>query len=180
MKDSSATRYAQGLFDLALERQKISIWQQQMRLVRQVFTKDETLKNFFMNYQISKDEKKAVISKAFAQKVDKEVINFLCLLIDKHRFKAVVEIAKNFNTLCNEHDGIKEGIIYAPYELDDEQISLIEQTISKKVGAKVALEGQVNKTLIKGIKVVVDDMIFDDSMRYKIETLKETLLKDVR
>ena len=40
MRDTSAARYAQGLFYLALEKAKIDSWQKQMRLVKKVFKND--------------------------------------------------------------------------------------------------------------------------------------------
>lgn len=180
MKDTSAARYAQGLFDLALERQKTDNWQKQMRLVKKVFKQDESFKSFFMNYQISKDDKKVVLRQAFGASIDKEVLNFLCLLVDKHRLKEIVMIAKNFNTLCNEAKGIKEGIVYSTFELKEEDVKRLENALSTKLQAQVELENQIDDKLISGIKVVIDDMVMDDSMRYKIDTLKETLLKDVR
>lgn len=180
MKDTSAARYAQGLFDLALERQKLTVWQKQMRLVKKVFRMDENFKSFFMNNQISKADKKDVLRQAFGASIDKEVLNFLCLLVDKHRLKEIMMIVKNFNTLCNEAKGIKEGIVYSAYELSEDDIQQLEKAVSAKLQDQVELENQIDKNLISGLKVVIDDMVMDDSMRYKINALKETLLKDVR
>ena len=111
MRDTSAARYAQGLFYLALEKAKIDSWQKQMRLVKKVFKNDISLRSFFMNYQISKEAKKEVLNKAFKDNIDRDVLNFFCLLVDKHRLKEIMMIAKNFNTLCNEEKGVKEGIV---------------------------------------------------------------------
>lgn len=180
MRDTSAARYAQGLFYLALEKAKIDSWQKQMRLVKKVFKNDISFRSFFMNYQISKEAKKEVLNKAFKDNIDRDVLNFLCLLVDKHRLKEIMMIAKNFNTLCNEEKGVKEGIVYSTYALEDSRIMELEKALSIKLQEKVELENRIDGNLIKGIKVVIDDVVMDDSMRYKIDALKETLLKDVR
>ena len=63
---------------------------------------------------------------------------------------------------------------------DELPIAELEKALSTKLQDKVELENRIDGNLIKGIKVVIDDVVMDDSMRYKIDALKETLLKDVR
>ena len=180
MKDTVAYRYALALYDLAKETNKIDIWQEQMRLVKIVFVKDRSLKTFFDIHQISKEDKKNILKKAFVNDVDKEVLNFMCLLVDRYRLNHISDIASAFNTLCNEGKNIIEGLVYSTYELSDEDITKVEEVVGAKLSQKVELHNVIDERLIKGIKVVVNDMVIDDSMRYKLNSLRDELLKETR
>ena len=47
--------------------------------------------------------------------------------------------------------------------------------ISSKDGQKIELTQKINKSLISGFKIKFDDYVIDDSMKFKIDNLRETL-----
>ena len=49
------------------------------------------------------------------------------------------------------------------------------QIFLDKIGKKVELKNKLDERLIGGVKVVVHDHVFDGSVKYKLETLKEQL-----
>jgi F0F1-type ATP synthase delta subunit len=55
-----ASRYAQALFEFACESNKVDLWQQQMRLVHQVFQQDAQIGDFFSHIRIEANQKKSV------------------------------------------------------------------------------------------------------------------------
>ena len=67
--------------------------------------------------------------------------------------------------------------MYTAYDLTKDQVKLVEQSISKKLGNEVHLRVVKEPDLIAGIKVVVNDKIFDNSIMYKLTELKNTLRK---
>ena len=77
----------------------------------------------------------------------------------------------------NDKQNILEGTIYSVIELNEDQISRIEQVISKKLDKKVELKNEINSSLIGGVKVVINDMVFDGSITNRIESLKNSLTK---
>ena len=81
------------------------------------------------------------------------------------------ETCKNINFELN----IYEGIIYSTEPLQNSKILEISRLISKKLGRQVELKNKIDSRLIGGVKVVVHDHIFDGSIKYKLETLKEQL-----
>ena len=89
-----------------------------------------------------------------------------------HKFK---EIVKEITKLLNEELDIDEGFVYSTAELSKEQISKIEKAVGKKLGHEVELKNLVDERLIGGVRVVIHDHVFDGSIKYKLETLKENL-----
>ena len=103
--------------------------------------------------------------------------SFIDVIFDNNREKNLIQILNDFNTKCNDKQNILEGIIYSVIELNEEQISRIEQVISKKLDKKVELKNEINSSLIGGVKVVINDMVFDGSITNRIESLKNSLTK---
>jgi F-type H+-transporting ATPase subunit delta len=175
-----ASRYAQALFEYACELDKVDLWQQQMRLVHQVFQQDPQIGDFFGHIRIEADQKKSVFKQIFSERIDSDVVNFFCLLIDKRRVSQFTEIAKEFHILCNQSKGIKEGVVYSTRLLDIEEVRQIERSVSEKIKLNVELTNKLDPKLLSGVRVIVDDVVMDGSLRNKIDRLRHVLLKGSR
>jgi F-type H+-transporting ATPase subunit delta len=175
-----ASRYAQALFEYACELNKVDLWQQQMRLVHQVFQQDAQIVDFFSHIRIEADQKKSVFKQIFSERTDSDVVNFFCLLIDKRRVSQFSEIAKEFHILCNQSKGIKEGVVYSTRLLDIEEIKQIERSVSEKMKLNVELTNKLDPQLLSGVRVIVDDVVMDGSLKNRIDSLRHVLLKGSR
>lgn len=172
-----ASRYAESLFDLALEENKVEEYAKDMDTIYQTFQSDPTIVSFFSHVLIDDAAKFEVLDKSFKEQVNTYVCNFLKLLIKKKRIRYILDIIAAFNNLCNEHLGIEEGIIYTSYELDSTDVQKIEQAIGTKENKKVVLRIVRDETLIGGIKVQLKNQIIDASIKNKVEMLKKELLR---
>jgi ATP synthase, F1 delta subunit len=177
--NSVSTKYAEALFDIAKEEDRIDVWQKQIKDVSDCFSEYPELKRIFSHVKIEESEKKQLVKELFSQ-VDKTVLNFLQLLADKNRLSNIMEITTEFNHLCNLHNNIEEGIVYSAYPLQETEMKEITQAISKKLGKKVQLKPKIDGSLVLGIKVVVNDKVIDGSLRNRIDMLRNTLLKESR
>lgn len=175
-----ASRYAQALFEFAFESNKVDLWQQQMQLVHQVFQQDPQIGDFFSHIRVEANQKKTVFKEIFSSRIDRDVVNFFCLLIDKRRVNQFKEIAKEFHVLCNQSNGIKEGVVYSTRLLDSNEVKRIEESISQKMKLNVELTNKLDPHLLSGVRVVVDDIVMDGSLKNKIDSLRHELLKGSR
>ncbi|MEG0277525.1 MAG: ATP synthase F1 subunit delta [Coprobacillus sp.] len=168
--------YAESLFDLAKEEKSVETYQKDMLKVQEVF-KDESLVKFFSHVALLDDIKIDVLKKSFQNQVSTYVFNFLMLLIKKRRMRYINGICDCFESLCNDYFGIKIGKVYSAYELSQDELVKIESAMSQKVEKKVKLRMVKDESLIGGIKVEIDNHIYDDSLSYKLESLKRELLR---
>lgn len=90
-----AKRYGEGLFSLALEKNKVAEYREQIDFVKVTFDESNVL-SFIKSYKVSKEEKKDLVKNAFDKHVDQYVLNFLFLLIDKDRMVYYDDILMNF------------------------------------------------------------------------------------
>ena len=153
-----AKRYGEGLFSLALEKNKVAEYKEQIDFVKVTFDESNVLP-FIKSYKVSKEEKKDLVKNAFDKHVDQYVLNFLFLLIHK---------------LCNEQLKIKEGIIETARELDEESIKKLEKALSDGEYT-VVLKPKINKDLISGFRVTIEEKVIDNTMKQRIKQMEEIL-----
>ena len=174
-----ANRYAEALFELAIEMNQVDAWQSEMDMVESVLNDNPKIMEILRHTKVDFQEKKAIVEKCFAS-LDRPLYNFVRLLLDKGRIVYLCDICKEFHHLCNESKNIVEGIVYSAYKLSKDEINALEESIGKKMNSKVELKDKVDDDLILGVKIVIDGKVFDGSMKNRIESLRMSLLKESR
>ena len=77
----------------------------------------------------------------------------------------------------NEYRGVTEGLVYSTERLSEDQLSKLNKTISSVEKRPVELRNIIDPTLIGGVKVVINDHIYDGSIKHHIENMKNSLIK---
>ena len=180
--DTISTRYAKALIELAIEESKVYEYQSQMKFVHSVIKENSELVTFLKHNSIKDNDKKSLIEKIFKDNVNINVLHFIYLLIDKKRINYLSQICRDFNSECNNYRGILEGVIYSTEVLTNEKIDKLERSVSLKLNNKVELSNSIDPSLIGGLKIVVNDTVFDNSVVNRINSLRQELIngKDVR
>lgn len=169
-------RYGSALFSLAIDLNKVKEWQKEIKELINLLEDNEEFVMVLSSKFLSLDKRKQIVDETI--KFDDEELNsFIKVIIDNGRSEYLKDILYAFNTLCNEHQGIIEGLLYSVTPIDKKQIELIENSLSKKEKKKVELRNLIDKSLIGGLKVVIEDRVYDDSIKYHLEKMKTTLMK---
>ena len=173
--ESFATKYASAITSLAKKENKCSEYKNAFIDLLNVFSEHPEIVKYLESYFVSEEDKYSLIDKlCLSYRLD-NLANFLKLVTKKHLIYHFKEIVKEIVKLLNEELNIDEGFLYSTYELSKSQISNIEEAISKKLGHKVELKNIIDERLIGGVRVVVHDHVFDGSIKYKLETLRDNL-----
>jgi len=169
--------YANAIFSIAKDNNKIRDYRKDIELILDSLFVTNDSRNYFLSEKVSKKEKKDFIVDTLKGKVDDKVLDFICLLVDRRIIVNLNEISKEYNILANNELDIKEGIIESVRPLTNDDIDLLEETISKKKNKAIKLKPRINKKLISGFKIIFDDEVIDASMLYKINSLNNMLLE---
>lgn len=170
-------RFASALYSIALDENRVDLYKEAFALIDDEFYKNAAIVHYFDSYFVENEEKFAFIDKLTKDLKLPYFTSFLKVLIVSHVIYHVHAIYLEFKALANESLGIKEGIIYSAYPLTKENIVRIEKAFLDKQGKKVEFKNEVDETILGGLKVVLDGKIYDDSIRGKLTSLKETLLE---
>lgn len=177
MIGAEANSYAAGLFKLAVDAGKVKSFQSDMKDALAIMDENPDLLATLSSYSLPNESQLTLIDKAFDGLKNKEVPAFFRLLIIKHEMIHFTLIANSFNKLCNDHLGIKEGLVFSASPLTKEEIKKIEESVGKRIGSALSLTNHVDHNLLGGVKVYVDDKVFDGTVLGKVERLRSALLK---
>ncbi len=105
------------------------------------------------------------------------VSNLAFLLVNKGLFRLSGDIFRQYNDLLDVHRGVERANVTTAVPLTDEDKGAISSRLGKVAGRKVAIEAQVDVSLIGGFIARMGDMLIDGSIRQKLENLKRSLLE---
>lgn len=172
--DSLNNKYALGLFSIAVEENKVKEYKNDLKTIKEILIENGDLLRLFSSYFILLEEKENVVDKIFF-KYDEYIRNFIKLIIKNRNVKNIINIFDEFNKLCNSNLKIKEGIIYSTINLSSSQIEQVENTFNDLLSSKVELTNVIDENLIGGYKVIIEEKIFDNSIRSKLQQMKISL-----
>lgn len=180
MRGPVAKRYARALLDLGVEKGKFAVFQKQLRDLADAYGGSPELRAILNNPGVSGAERRKVLE-TISQKAmfDPLLRNFAMILLDNDRFEYVEHIAEEFDALVDEHSGNVRATVTTAKELKDSQVAVIKGAIAKLTGKNVLLETEVDPEILGGVVTRVGNTLYDGSVRTQLETLKESILKEV-
>lgn len=170
------SRYAEALFSLKRESSSLEESQLEVKELIKVLKENPDFPMLLSSSYKDFEQKEEIIDKVF-KGVDEEIKTLMKIVVKNHRGQYLTEIFLEFNSLVNEYRGVKEGLVYSTEPLSESQLAKLNSVISKKESRPVELKNIIDPTLIGGVKVVINDHIYDGSIKHHIEDMKLALLK---
>ncbi|HWO15186.1 MAG TPA: ATP synthase F1 subunit delta [Solirubrobacterales bacterium] len=172
---SEAARvYAEALFDVAKEKGKLDMVVEQLGQFADALDSDRELQVFFFSPYFSSAEKSEGLGRALSG-AEGELVNFLELLIEKHRMPAIFRIRREFEELWKRENRRIDVTVTSAVELDPEVVGKIGEEIEKQTGQKVDLASRVDEEILGGIVLQVGNMVLDASIRSRLEKLRKSV-----
>ena len=171
-----ATVYARSLFEVAQESDDLDTVREQLGQFADALSDDRGLQTFFFSPYFSTDEKKDGLSKAVTD-ADPTVINFLELLIEKHRVPAIFRIRRELDSLWREENKMLPVQVTSAIELDEELVKNLGERIGESTGRRVDLTATVEPDILGGIVLRVGNSILDASIRNRLESLRKQVAR---
>ncbi len=176
-KSENLTGYSLALFSIAKEENKVSKYLRDAKSLLFIFSNPNNASfiDILNSKKIEKLKKDKILDKTFKDLNNKQFLNFLKLLASINKFKFINSIMATFIKFCSEHLKIKEGIIYSSSPLKEIKIKAIEKKISNELNYKVSLKNLLDKELISGIKIIIENTIIENSVISDLDKIKQIL-----
>ena len=177
MRDETVARnYAETLFELARRNESIQEYGDALGMVAGLLEDDSRFRTFVETPRIDDENKKDVIRKVFRDKAPKQVINFVLITIDKRRQTLLREISEEYSLLLDNHLGREHVEVTVARPLDDTTANVVSEQLSKMLGKQAIPHIRVKPEILGGLIVRTGDMIYDGSVRRRLEGLRRRLL----
>lgn len=166
-------RYAQALFDLSVERGEVEVARKDMELLLAVCNENAGLKQMLSSPVINADKKISVMRALFSDKISKLSMAFVEIIIRKRRESLLFQIAGKFGELYLEYNNIKTARITSAVPLQEEVRGELVSLLEEQTGSQIRLTEVVDAEIIGGLIVKIENRLFDDSIRKKLQNLRK-------
>ncbi len=172
-----SVRYATALFELALEKDCIDKYSDEITLIRDAVTEDSEIIRILDHPQISSDEKLNILTSAFEGKVSADIMGLINIVFRKNRETELADILNKYLEMAEKHKGIVYAAVESAYPLKTAAIDEIRTKLSNKLNKQVIVETKVIPELIGGIRISVEGHVIDSTIKTQLSLLKGRLIE---
>ena len=173
---SASLQYASALADIVLEQGAAEPTRKQLRDFLGAYDESAELKNFLISPAIPRDAKHGVIEKILTRLGASRILrNFLFVMSDNQRVHLLPEIVDTFEHVLEQRQGVAEAHVTSPIELTEGQRASLVQTLERVSGKKILARYSLDPALLGGAVVRIGDMIYDGSVRNRLNLLRTRL-----
>ena len=172
-----ATRYAKALLALAVEEKKHDAIKNELDSFSGAF-EESGLEKLFLDPSLGLDEKLSLLNTLGKEfKLNKILLNFLKLLVEKKRIGELKLINHTFQSLLDEKVGRIRAEVVLPGKADAAQISAIKKGFEKSTGKEVIVDVKVDPSIIGGVIANVGSVVYDGSLKTQLNNIKKNIMR---
>lgn len=169
-KTTIARPYAQAVFEIANEENKLTEWSDMLTLLESVVT-DAQMKAVLTNPKLDAEALSSFILDVCSDALSETSRNLVKVLAEAGRLSFIPELNKLYEQLRTEAEGVIEVGVSSAYELTSEQQATISTAMAKRLGRKVAITSDIDESLIGGMVIRAGDSVIDASVKGRLKAL---------
>jgi F-type H+-transporting ATPase subunit delta len=175
---SVVNSYAKALYEAAIESQNspefLDTVENQLDTFLSILTDSKEARAALLAPITNTGEKLNLIEE-FSKKLNLNSIvkQFLSLLARKERLFLLKEIRDSFSDVRLIQEGGVSGQLVSAEAMSEADMSSLAEAFSKKFGKKVAFRVSTDPSLLAGMKVTVNGVTYDGTLRSQLQKLRD-------
>ena len=158
-----ARPYAQAVFELAKEQDRLQQWSEMLRLAAMVVA-DSNVKSLIGNPRVDKQQLMDLILGVCGECLDDNARNFLAVLAENGRLGLLPIMAEQYEAYRAEEEKIVQAELISAFPVNEEQQQKIAAALKARLGREVSLNCKTDQTLLGGAIIRAGDMVIDGSV----------------
>lgn len=169
-------RYGKALFDIGREDKSYEKYGKDLQAFSDLCTGSPEFLDVLSNKVFSLENRKHILETILARSEFSAVVkNFLRLLLEKNRIRAIPGITDYYARLTDESLNIKRAVVVTAQPLKKGAVQKLEKALTDLTSKKIKMRIEEDRSLIGGVVVKIGDLVLDGSVRAQLEGLKESL-----
>lgn len=171
-----ANRYATALIETAESAKALDSVEKDMTELSAMLDGSADLKSLISSPLFNRDQQLSSLT-ALGQQAgfNKLTVNFLGVLSQNRRLADLGAILKGFRQELSKRRGEVQAKVVSAFPLTFEQERMLQDSLKKSLGFNVQLEKSVDRSLLGGMVVTVGSRMIDDSVKGKLDRLKQVM-----
>lgn len=173
---AAAQRYARALFSLASDLGQVEGVGRELGQLVELTSEQAELRDVLLRPLYPAAQRRAVLA-AVAGRLGLSPLfaNFCQFLIDQRRTQELEVIREEFDRLAEEAAGQIRGTVTSAAPLSPSQLDQLRALLAERTGRTVELASAVDPALLGGAIARVGDLVYDGSLRSRLDQLRAEL-----
>lgn len=171
-----AKRYAQGLFDLALEQDRLGPVRSDLQVLFRLIDESAEFARFLQDPLVTPERCAGILRELFADKVEPLVYKNILFLVHKRRISYLQGICTAFDDLYNAHKRILPILIIAAKPITDSHKADIATRLHAKFDHTIQSSVRIDASLLGGLKIIIGDQVFDHSLETQLNRFRKNVI----
>lgn len=164
--------YASALFMLGVENGAVDEYESHLESIRDIFEKTTDYIKVLESPAIPLSERLSLIDEAFEKNSPEYIVSFIKILCENGHIREICQCIDEFKELVRIYKNRTVATVYYVEPLTDEQKDALLKKLETVSGKNVETVYVKDENLIGGIKVQIDDKIFDGSIKNRLNKAK--------
>jgi F-type H+-transporting ATPase subunit delta len=173
-RDSAARRYAEAAFQVATRDGTLETWRSELDASAERLG-DERAMTALSNPAIPVDQRSYAVTALLTDTASQPVQNLIQLLLRRGRIELLPRVAAEFRRLDDRRLGVVHATATSAATLTPDEVRALTARLEQSTGGRIALDVQVDPSLLGGLVVRVGDRLIDGSVRGRLERLRNQL-----
>jgi len=173
----SGRRYAQAIFELAMEQDQIESYAHDLEFADQVLQEEE-FRAFLSHAEVPVGRKIRAID-AVLPEINSSVKNLVSLLVTRGAVASIHDIRVGYGRLLDVHLGRQRVEVTSAVPLEPGELERITEFVSGLINKEVVVSPRVDESILGGFIVQIGDQLLDGSTRTRLEQLRRQIRSDV-
>lgn len=176
--EAIARRYARAVFELGKEQKNLPVISRDLADFSTSFETSDDLRTVLGNPLVSEAQREAVLME-IGQKMSMSPTSMstLRLLAQRRRLSALPEMVRQLEKLVDEDAGVLRAEVTSATPLTESFLAKLRAEIESATGKKVVVSHKQDPSLIAGIVTRIGDQVIDGSVKARLESFRDSLLR---
>lgn len=170
-------RYALAIYEVAEKKGKVDEYLNDLKEICDLIDNNQEFYNVIKHPQINTTKKKQLFTSVFKGKIDDQLLSFMIILIEKGRILYLREKLLQMEKIDLERKNIIKGVVKTAVPLLPDELEKLKEIFESKYDKTIIFDTVVDKSVLGGVYVSIGNDVIDDTIKSKIEEMKELMLK---
>jgi F-type H+-transporting ATPase subunit delta len=176
--EAIARRWASALFEIGKEGNNLADLSKDLTTFADVYAGSGELRDVLQNPLVS-DEARESILRDLAERlaVSETAKSTLRLLAQKRRLAALPEIARQLAKMTDQDANVIRAVVTSAGPLAEAYLTKLRGELEKATGKRISIEHRQDPGLIAGVVTQIGDQVIDGSVRARLDSFRDSLLR---
>jgi F-type H+-transporting ATPase subunit delta len=171
----SAKRYAQAVFQIALDSNEVERWRSELETIAATLG-DSQLAAILEDPKVHFNDKIKLISDCLPG-LNQLALNFAYLIVAKQVLGILGQIVVEYNRMADQQEGKEHARVVTAVPIDASERERLASHLATITGKRVSVDTEIDPAIIGGFIARIGDKLIDGSARARLEALKKKLIE---